>query len=549
MQDPATGTSPVGAAAFEGSTLRAALRTASAWLDRHVDALNALNVFPVPDGDTGLNMSLTLQSAVAAAEAEPDASLKAIAQANATGALMGARGNSGVILAQMMRAMSGTLAAAQTADASVMAAALFNAAVAARGAVDQPVEGTILTVARAAGDAALNTAAGGSSLLKTLEAAHDAARIAVAETPDLLPILKEASVVDAGGEGYRIFLEGLVKYLRGEAVGQGSIPVGSRADLSSLHQESDDFYGYCTEVLFRGAELDASSIRETLQALGSCVLVVGDKQLVKVHVHTLRPGSVLDMATSLGEIVKVKVDNMQLQHEEFTAKSSRAIEAPTRRAAGVGLVAVAIGDGMRSVFESLGAQVVHGGRTMNPSVKEITAAVLSTPYRSVIIMPNDRNVALAARQAAALASDQTVAVVPTRNMPQGIAAALALNPEADLETNVNACKIAADRCHCIEITHATKESQIGGLSIKDGSLLAVLDDEPVSSGDIMHTVMATALKKLPSGAYDIGTVYVGSRGDPTEAQAIADQLASCLDIGVDVQPGGQEHYQYIVSVE
>lgn len=534
--------------ALNGAELREGLAAAARWLEHHAEAINALNVFPVPDGDTGLNMSLTLRSSADHALAVTTDSLSDVADAMARGALMGARGNSGVILAQILRGIARALEQGPTADAKQLAHALAAGSEAGYKALENPVEGTILTVAKAAAQGAQRAAKTNGTLMAVLESAHRQARAAVAETPELLPVLKQAGVVDAGGEGYRIFLEGLLRHLRGEPMPEAPATVSAWADLSSLHQDEEDFYGYCTEVLFQGSNLDPEGVRQRVNALGTCVLVVGDSELIKVHVHTLTPGAVLDLATGVGEIVRVKVDNMQLQHQEF-ARAAAAASEPLARQSGTGLVAVVAGTGLERLLASLGGTVVRGGQTMNPSVEDILAAIREVTREEVIILPNNANVVLAAEQAAALASDRTVAVVPTRNVAQGIAAALALNPEADASVNGHALQEAADRCHCIEITRAVRNASLEGLTIRKGALMAILDDRPVATARSYRAVLGGALARLPAQAWELATVYVGATGGRDGAHAIADVLGKKMGVAVEVIEGGQPHYDYIVAIE
>lgn len=531
---------------LSGAELREAFIASGAWLDRHVDAINALNVFPVPDGDTGLNMSLTLRSALEQLQSAGASSVGEVTEAVARGALLGARGNSGVILAQLLRGIARTLRGQETADGKLLAQALADGAEAAYTAVANPVEGTILTVARGAGRAAQKAAADSLGPLSILEHAHRGAQAAVAETPDQLPILKQASVVDSGGEGYRVVLEGLLRSLRGEPMDESPIAVTTRVDFSALHQDADDFYGYCTEVLFQGTDLDAGAVRTRLNELGSSVLVVGDTEMLKVHVHTLRPGAVLDLATDLGEIVKVKIDNMQLQHLEFAGAPKQPAAAEL---GGTSIVAVALGAGFEEIFASLGAVVVRGGQTMNPSVGEIAAAVEKTTRAEVIILPNDRNVLMAAEQAAQGFDARKVAVLPTESIPQGIAAAVAHNPEADADTNVSALTEAASRCHCIELTRAVRASRLEGVAIDAGAPLAILDRDPVSSGASFEDTLRGAIDRLPRRDYELVTIYLGSEGTAEDASSLADIIRQQTGLPVEIASGGQPNYPYIISVE
>jgi DAK2 domain fusion protein YloV len=523
---------------------------AASWLERHADAINALNVFPVPDGDTGLNMSLTLRAAAdeIAAESTPASTLGEVAAHAAHGALMGARGNSGVILAQWLRAVARTFDPLDVVTGAELGEALSAAADAAYAAVSVPVEGTILTVAREAAEAARDAALRTQDVVLVLESASRQARSAVARTPELLPILKQAGVVDSGGEGLRIVIEGLLMALRGDTMAAGAAPIAMRADLSSLHQEGDDFYGYCTEVLFEGREIDVAAVRARVEAMGTCALVVGDAELVKVHVHTPQPGAVLDLATGLGELVRVKVDNMQRQHQQFRAGPTSNAAASTTRP-GTALVAVALGDGFQEIFRSLGATVVPGGQTMNPSVQEIARAIADAGADEVIVLPNDKNVVLAANQALELAPGPVVVVIPTRNVAQGIAAALALNPEEGVDRNVPALRSAADRCRCIEITTAVRDARLDSVDVHAGDMLAILDDSPVAAALTAEDAVAAALSRLPAANYELATVYIGAEGSTDGASRIAQLIGRQLSIEVETAVCGQPYYAYTISVE
>ena len=539
---------------LNGEELRAALAVSADWLDRHAEAINALNVFPVPDGDTGLNMSLTLRAAVDEALALPHPTLSEVGAAFAHGALMGARGNSGVILAQLLRGVARALADHDTLDGKLAAAALVAGANAAYAAVTNPVEGTILSVARAAGAAAQVAAGQSHDLVSTLDLAHQAARDAVAHTPEQLDVLRQAGVVDAGGEGLRVIIEGLLAYARGEHLSDGPVEIASRADLSALHQETDDFYGYCTEVLFSGAQIDIREVQTRLTSLGTCLLVVGDAQLLKVHIHTLRPGAVLDLATEMGELIKVKVDNMQQQHARFVGAGSVPPQAPIRRLSGTSLVAVAVGAGFEQLFTSLGARVVTGAQTMNPSVEQLVAAIADAERDDVIIAVNDPNVVLTAQQAVGLIPERHIEVLHTRTMPQGIVAALALNPEADASANLTRLEAATRRCRVVAISRAVRNAQLGDIVIERGAFFSLLDGEPVAAGQTPESVLAAALQRLPAetppGPHALVTVYWGTSGSPDGAQTLAD-LASTVAHAPEtlVEFGGQPQYDYLVCLE
>jgi len=530
--------------------LRASLMAACDWLERHRDAIDALNVFPVPDGDTGINMFLTLRAAADEAMTA-DGSLGDVASAMARGAVMGARGNSGMILAHLLRGIARTLEGYEAVDARLLAAALTAGAETAYDEVSNPVEGTILTVARRAADAAREAAAASPSLIVTLERAHDAARAAVAETPELLPILKQASVVDAGGEGLRVLIEGILRHFKGEPVGSGSVPVGMRVDFATLHAEADDFYGYCTEVLFKGERLEPDAIRERLAAFGSCVLAVGDSDLMKVHVHTLRPGAVLDMATELGEIVRVKIDNMQMQQRDFAASQQGPVEpsAPKTLEQGTSVVAVALGAGFQAIFAAEHATVVRVDQTMNPSVREILDAIGRTDRADVVVLPNDRNALMAAQRAAKQVAGRTVEVVPTTSMPAGMAALLAVSPDAPATANTPRMARAASRCHSIEIARAVRTARIGEVDVEEGSLFATLDGRPVAAGESYRDLVVAAATHLADPPDQVATIYIGRNGSQQVAEQLAEPLRSLLSIDVEVKVGGQPHPDYVISVE
>jgi dihydroxyacetone kinase-like predicted kinase len=324
-----------------------------------------------------------------------------------------------------------------------------------------------------------------------------------------------------------------------------------RVDFSSLHNDLDDTYGYCTEVLFHGKELNVDAIRERLGGLGTCVLAVGDAELMKIHVHTPRPGAVLDVATELGEIVRVKVDNMETQRRDFAASVGRQPEppSPTVRTAGTSVVAVALGAGFQDIFESYGATVVRVDRTMNPSVEQILDAIDRSNRSDVVLLPNDRNVLLAAQEAAMRLTDRTVEIVATTNMPCGIAAVLAVNPEASAGENTGPMLAAVSACHGIELTRAVRKARIADLELEEGSLFATLDGTPVAASNSYSGLLGDVLGQLVGGPFEIATVYIGGQGSQTEAAELADAIRSRLGIAVEIADGGQPHYDYVISVE
>jgi uncharacterized protein len=533
-----------------GADLKAALQNASTWLSANAERINALNVFPVPDGDTGTNMSMTLQAAI-----EPlgrladDASVSQVAHAAYDAAMLGARGNSGVILSQLLRGFSEALPDSDQLTPDGLASALSEASDAAYRAVSRPVEGTILTVARAAGIAARAAVGTGADLPGVLEQVARAASEAVAGTPDQLEVLRKAGVVDAGGEGYRVILEGAWMWSTGRSVeSDAEAHPYSRALVQAIEEEST--FGFCTEFLLRDADLPVADVRARMEDLGESVLAVGDGSLMRVHVHTLRPGQALEFAVDHGTIVRVKVENMQLQHEAFTAASKYdGSNDETQSASTIGVIAVAAGEGFLKVFRSLGARVVRGGQTMNPSVQEILAAVNSSGYKELIILPNNSNIVLTAQHVQEL-TPHAVTVIPTETVPQGIGALLAFNFQADMQTNVTAMQQAARSVHTIEVTRSVRDAEVDGIQVRSGDWLGIYDGGVVATRSDAEEVLVTSLSVAPVDALEIVTIYYGVDASAEQAQAAAARLRNAHPgLAVEVVEGAQPHYPYVVSLE
>jgi DAK2 domain fusion protein YloV len=526
--------------------LRAAFEAAATWLELQAASVNALNVFPVPDGDTGTNMSMTMRAAAEAAAMEPASEAGAVARAAARGALMGARGNSGVILSQLMRGFAeGTDAQQARLSVEQLATGLERAAQVAYGAVGKPVEGTILTVARRAGEEARRVVADGLDVASFWERVFRMAERAVAETPDQLEALRSAGVVDAGGQGYRLIVEAFWRTARGESVeGLEAAPVASQALVAAQHV-GEGGLGFCTEFLVEHATDSIETMRAFMESLGDSVIVVGDDHLTRVHVHTMHPGQALDWAVERGAVSRIKIENMQIQHDggNLQAESGRGLST-------TGVVAVTMGAGFRALFSSMGAAaIVEGGQTMNPSVQEILSAVGSVGYREMILLPNNGNILLAAQQAAE-ASPRTLRVVPTRTVPQGIAALLAFNYQADLETNVALMTEAASLVASIEVTRSARQADIDGLHIEPGQYVALLDDAMVAVDDDHTAVTLTALAKADPERREIVTIYWGEGASRDGATALCESIGSAHpNLEAEVAEGGQPHYPYIISVE
>jgi DAK2 domain fusion protein YloV len=537
-----------------GQEFRDMFVAGSGWLEKSVPDINAINVFPVPDGDTGTNMFLTMRSVVEEADRVSDSSVSAVAKAMAQGALMGARGNSGVILSQFFRGLAKGLDEKDYVTGTDWAIALNEASRAAYKGLSQPVEGTMLTVIKDASKAAEEAARiTPDNLTKVTEAAVEAARDSVARTPLLLSVLREAGVVDAGGQGVYVLLEGALRYLEGKVeemkyrrpqLVAAELPVAAKA--APLATEADEPYGYCTNFLLEGNKLSPDKIRKKLESKGQSVVVVGDETTIRVHIHTYDPGSIIRYATSLGTLHQLQVQNMDDQHVGFVEMQKERLPSLE-----ISVVAVVAGSGMREVFRSLGAAaIVTGGQTMNPSVQEILQAVESVPSQKVILLPNNKNIILAASQVQSL-TPKEIAVIPARTMPQGIAALIAFNYEGGMKENVQAMEEAVATVKTVEITEAARSTQLQGLKIKKGQVIAILDDEKLlAADDNVEEVLFEALDKAGIGSAEVVTVYYGADIEAAQAEQVVQKIRDKHhEKQVEMVSGGQPHYRYIVSLE
>jgi len=539
-----------------GQELKEMFTAATSWLEKSASDIDALNVFPVPDGDTGTNMLLTMRSGVEEAYNTKDRSASAVAQALAKGALMGARGNSGVILSQIWSGLAAGLAGKDSFGGKDFAEALQQATAKAYSGLSNPVEGTILTVIREASSAAQTQAANGEdNLIAVMETVVDTGRESVANTPTLLPVLKDAGVVDAGGQGLYTILEGALRYLRGEVeqmqFRKPQIIVSNVALPTRLPQmvvDEEVPYGYCTEFLLKvkeGEKLEPDKIRKRLDKKGQSLIVVGDESTVRVHIHTEKPGDVVSYITSMGTMHQVSIRNMDEQHQDFIEiQKERAMVADTA------IIAVVAGEGLADVFRSLGvSDIVPGGQTMNPSTKDILKAVDSVASDKIIILPNNSNIILTANQVQSV-TDKSIKVIPTETIPQGIAALLAFDYEADLETNTELMQNAIATVRSIEITRAVRSAQLDGLSIKKRQAIGFLDRALVAVADTTTDVLGKTLARLNLDESEVITIYYGAETEPANAEKVgAELMGRYPQLQVEVVRGGQPHYEYIISVE
>ena len=551
---------------FDGQDLKKALFAGAAWLEEHREAINALNVFPVPDGDTGSNMSATMQAAIRGIAESNETSAGVIAAKLAHGALMGARGNSGVILSQTLRGVAQGLENKKTFAAPDLAVALEEASRLAYRAVLKPVEGTILTVVRESAEAAKISAGRGDDLVGLMQEVVIAARLSVARTPDLLPTLKQAGVVDSGGQGFCTILEGIWRYIRGEAVylgvaGEAALSAAAPASLKEHAQKGrvtiEEEFGYEVVFLLHGENLDLDRIRQTIIEMGGVSTVVaGDEKMLKVHTHVPWPGKILDYGVSLGSLLDINIENLQEQSLTYAAESEAEHAADSENSKASSLtpdlatIAVVSGAGFEKVFQSLGVSaLVPGGQTMNPSTEELLAAVNAVDARQVIILPNNGNVILTARQVGNL-TDKEVYVVPSDTMPQGIAALLACNFEADYATNCQIMTEGATNTQTAEITTAVRTVYIGGVRVREGDFIGLINGNLAVAGQNIDDVICDTLQRMHIDRYEILTLYYGEDVTAQEAQETAKRIKGQYShIEIEVVDGGQPYYAYILSVE
>jgi DAK2 domain fusion protein YloV len=551
--------------ACDGPGLLGAFRAAVANLEAHVEEINALNVYPVPDGDTGSNMLATVRAALEEADRVAGQPADRVGAAISFGALMGARGNSGVITSQIFRGMAEALGGKARFNGLDLAHALSEGARTAYGAVAKPVEGTILTVIRESAAAAVAAAERDPDIESVLGATVEAAERSVARTPSLLAILREAGVVDSGGQGLYRLLQGALLHLLEQApagAANGRARTGQAAKVSTLVAHADEGFGYETMFLLQpnhlGA-LDVDAIRDHLESIGESVLVAGDARALKIHVHNDRPDLVIGYGLSMGTLSRISVDN--LDHQARDVRETRAAEFTGLPTGGngssdpadlptLGVLAVAAGDGLAAIFRDFGvAEVVHGGQSANPSTGELLGAIQGVHAREVIVLPNNPNVVLAARQVANM-TDRPVAVVPTRNAAEGFAALLALDPHLDAAANASQMTEAARSIQTLVVTEAVRDATIGGRKVKRGQTIALDPDDGLVAADNDREKCVLAGVSALAAGFELITLFYGDGADLAEAETMARRIGSILPaVEVEVRHGGQPYYRYLISAE
>ena len=539
---------------INGADFRRLIISAAASIEINKQTLNELNVFPVPDGDTGTNMSMTINAAAADLRKAEDPTLEKAASVAASAMLRGARGNSGVILSLLFRGLSKKLKGADECDGVLWAEALQEGVDAAYKAVMKPAEGTILTVARLAAAKATQAAQENNYLEFVHEAAIEEAKVALANTVNQNPVLKKAGVVDAGGKGWLFVLEAMMSALRGEDIvvpeAGSSAEVKDSADFADFDTE-DITFTYCTEfIIQRENDKDPEALRAFLDSLGDSLVLVDDEEIIKVHVHTNDPGKALHEAIDYGSFVTVKIENMRLQHTEKVlteAEKAPKIAEPEKT---FGVVSVCAGDGLADVFCNLGVDgIISGGQTMNPSTQDILEAVNKVPAETVFVLPNNKNIIMAAQQVDAL-TPKHVVVIPSKTVPQGVTAMLSFNPEGTEEENVEAMTEALGTVDTMQITYAARNSDFDGYDIHEGDYLALYGSQLFGTSQDIKVLLRSLAEKVRDDGKEYITIYYGADVKEKHAQKAADIFADlCPDADVNLLSGGQPVYYYLISAE
>ena len=531
-------------------------------LDLKKDWINELNVFPVPDGDTGTNMTMTIMSAVREVNALSDINMKDLCKAVSSGSLRGARGNSGVILSQLFRGFTKTVRDKEEIDISLIADACERAVETAYKAVIKPKEGTILTVAKGMAEVARKLEGSQMSLEDYMAAVLDYGRDVLARTPDMLPVLKEAGVVDSGGQGLIVVLEGAYEALLGKEIKAAeNVPGRTMTDRSTAASEEEEIkFGYCTEFIIDlvcpVSDSEVTGFRSFLESMGDSIVLVPDSDLIKVHVHTNDPGKVITRALTFGSLSSIKIDNMRLEHQEKVIRDSEkmaklqkiGITEPPKQ---IGFISVCAGEGFSEIFRGLNVDVViEGGQTMNPSTEDLLNAIDQVNAENVFLYPNNKNIIMAANQARELVQEKNIIVIPTKTVPQGISALLTFDPESTVEENQEAMRDMITHVRTGEVTYAVRDTHIDNVEIHQGDIMAVGDDGLLSVGKEIHDVAVESVERMMFDEAELISVYYGKEYSEENAgrlaQALSEKYPNC---DVEVESGGQPVYYCILAVE
>ena len=530
-------------------------------LAKNAEKINALNVFPVPDGDTGTNMNLSMSSGAKETAANVVENIGELGKSFSKGLLMGARGNSGVILSQLFRGMSQYIADKKEVNAKEFAEAIQNGVSIAYKAIIKPVEGTILTVAREAAEAGLKAAENTTSVVEVMEAIYAEAQASLKRTPELLPILKEVGVVDSGGQGLVCVYQGFVAALKGEKI-EGLEAVETNVvdmqfednhDMDFMNPE-DIVYGFCTEFTVRldkeKKEFNEDKFREDMSKFGDSLLVISDSEFVKIHVHTETPGDVFNYGQQYGELIKIKSDNMREQHREVLRKQEAKQTTAPKELKEQAMISISMGAGLSKVLTSMGVDyIVEGGQTMNPSTEDIMKAIKEVNAKNIFIFPNNKNIQLAAKQAAELA-EENVFVVESKTAPQGLAAVMVFNPQASAEENFANMQEVLSTVSTLEVTHAVRDTNIEGVEIKKDEFMGIRNGKIVVSNLSLNTVLEELLEKSLDEDSEIVTLYLGEESTEEYTDFLEQLIEEKYpDVEVELIESGQPVYPYIIGVE
>lgn len=536
---------------LNGQQLKSMLQSGAHNLSNHHAEIDALNVFPVPDGDTGTNMSMTFNSGVKEVVDSGNDELSIIAKILSKGLLMGARGNSGVILSQIFRGFYQGIDGKNEVNATELAEAFMNGSRVAYKAVMRPVEGTILTVIRESSDMAQLYVVEHPECtpIEYMEVLCKEAKIALDYTPELLPVLKEVGVVDSGGAGLLLVLEGFKAALEGTPFEASE--VNNTAVNAAVAMENEGF-GYCTEFIVRlnnesQKTFKEDKLRKSLSQLGESIVVVQDEDIVKVHVHTLTPGDALNIAQRYGEFVKLKIENMQEQHNTITSEANSTVQAEMKKYA---IIAVAAGEGLKSLFEAYRVdKVISGGQTMNPSTEDFVAAIKELNAEHIFVLPNNSNIILAAQQAQMVLENDNIHVLQTKSIPQGLSACIMFNPEVEVEDNLNEMQAAIAHVKTGQVTYAIKDTTYDGMAINQGDYMGIFEKDIVVATPNKLEATRKLLDQMIDKDCEIVTLLVGENTTEQEAKDIEDYIIETFEIEVDVQQGDQPVYSFIIGAE
>ena len=530
-------------------------------LAKNAEKINALNVFPVPDGDTGTNMNLSMSSGAKETAANVVANIGELGKSFSKGLLMGARGNSGVILSQLFRGMSQYIADKKEVNAKEFAEAIQNGVSIAYKAIIKPVEGTILTVAREAAEAGLKAAENTTSVVEVMEAIYAEAQASLKRTPELLPILKEVGVVDSGGQGLVCVYQGFVAALKGEKIEGLEAVETNLVDMQFEDNHDMDFmnpedivYGFCTEFTVRldkeKKEFNEDKFREDMSKFGDSLLVISDSEFVKIHVHTENPGDVFNYGQQYGELIKIKSDNMREQHREVLRKQEAKQATAPKELKEQAMISISMGAGLSKVLTSMGVDyIVEGGQTMNPSTEDIMKAIKEVNAKNIFIFPNNKNIQLAAKQAAELA-EENVFVVESKTAPQGLAAVMVYNPQAAAEENFANMQEVLSTVSTLEVTHAVRDTNIEGVEIKKDEFMGIRNGKIVVSNLSLNTVLEELLEKSLDEDSEIVTLYLGEESTEEYTDFLEQLIEEKYpDVEVELIESGQPVYPYIIGVE